>query len=114
MHVVSMSSARLPTEGPEVTDDPGPMADVTLQPRGVDGQTFAVALGSEHLHPFLDDNAAFELWPVRYVNDDVVTEWGVAELRGRSIRERASALIGIAHPNHRERLHFEAGRVGYP
>ena len=27
------------------------------------------ALGSERLYRFLDDNAAFELWPVRYVND---------------------------------------------
>src|SRR4051794_7739614 len=34
----------------------------------------------------------------------VVTEYGVAELFGRSIRERAAALIGIAHPDHRDRL----------
>ena len=27
------------------------------------------ALGTERLYDFLDDNAAFELWPVRYVND---------------------------------------------
>ena len=30
--------------------------------------------------------------------DKVVTEWGVAELRGRSLRERARSLIAIAHP----------------
>ena len=161
------------------------------------------ALGSTRLYRFLDDNTAFELWPVRYVNDPrviaqedgfvsinatvsvdligqcasetvngayysssggqadfargsmysrggqgfvvlhstakesaisrivtqltpgdvvttlkntvdhVVTEWGVAKLRGRSIRERASALIAIAHPDHRDRLRFEARRVGY-
>ena len=161
------------------------------------------ALGSERLYRFLDDNAAFELWPVRYVNDPrviaqeagfvsinatvsvdllgqcasetvggayysssggqadfargamysadgqgfvvlhstahgssiskivaqlapgdvvttlkntvdhVVTEWGVAELRGRSIRERAAALIAIAHPDHRDRLRAEARRIGY-
>jgi acyl-CoA hydrolase len=161
------------------------------------------ALGSERLYRFLDDNPAFELWPVRYVNDPrviaqedgfvsinatvsvdlmgqcasetingvyysssggqadfargalyskggqgyvvlhstaketaiskivtqlaagdvvttlkntvdhVVTEWGVAELRGRSIRERAAALIGIAHPHHRDRLRSEAQRAGY-
>ena len=162
------------------------------------------ALGSERLYRFLDDNPAFELWPVRYVNDPrviapeagfvsinstsrvdligqcasetiggayysssggqadfargamysqagrasscctrpprtsaiskivtrrsppgdvvttikntvdkVVTEWGVAELRGRSIRERAPALIAIAHPDHRDRLRFEANRAGY-
>ncbi len=34
----------------------------------------------------------------------VVTEFGVANLRGKSIRERAHALINIAHPNFREEL----------
>jgi 4-hydroxybutyrate CoA-transferase len=38
----------------------------------------------------------------------VVTEWGVAELFGRTIRERATALIAIAHPDHRDRLGAEA------
>jgi acyl-CoA hydrolase len=161
------------------------------------------ALGTSRLYEFLDENAAFELWPVRYVNDPrviaqedgfvsinstiavdllgqcasetvggayysssggqadfargamyskggqgfvvlastakddtiskivtrlapgdvvttlkntvdkVVTEWGVAELRGRSLRQRAAALIAIAHPAHRDRLHAEAAGVGY-
>jgi acyl-CoA hydrolase len=34
----------------------------------------------------------------------VVTEWGVAELFGRSLAERARALIAIAHPDFREDL----------
>ncbi|HLA16197.1 MAG TPA: acetyl-CoA hydrolase/transferase C-terminal domain-containing protein [Candidatus Limnocylindrales bacterium] len=34
----------------------------------------------------------------------VVTEYGVAELYGRSIRERARALIDIAHPSFRDEL----------
>jgi acyl-CoA hydrolase len=42
----------------------------------------------------------------------VVTEWGVAELFGRSLRERAAALIAIAHPDHRDRLTVEARRLG--
>jgi acyl-CoA hydrolase len=161
------------------------------------------ALGTRRLYDFLDENAAFELWPVRYVNDPrviaqeagfvsinatiavdllgqcasetvqgayysssggqadfargamysnggqgfvvlhstakdgeiskivsqlapgdvvttlkntvdkVVTEWGVAELRGRSIRERARSLISVAHPDHRDRLAAEAARLGY-
>ncbi len=161
------------------------------------------ALGTRALYDFIDENAAFELWPVRYVNDPrviaqeagfvsinatiavdllgqcasetvhgsyysssggqadfargamyseggqgfvvlhsttrdgtvskivsqlaagdvvttlkntvdkVVTEWGVAELRGRSIRERSSALIAIAHPDHRDRLRAEAAALGY-
>jgi acyl-CoA hydrolase len=36
--------------------------------------------------------------------DHVVTEWGVAELRGKSLRERARQLIGIAHPSFRDEL----------
>jgi acyl-CoA hydrolase len=38
----------------------------------------------------------------------IVTEYGVAELHGRSIAERARALIGIAHPDFRDRLWSEA------
>ncbi len=38
----------------------------------------------------------------------VVTEFGVAELWGKSLRERARALIAIAHPDHRDRLAYEA------
>jgi acyl-CoA hydrolase len=34
----------------------------------------------------------------------VVTEWGVAELHGRSLPERARALIAIAHPDFRDEL----------
>jgi len=160
------------------------------------------ALGSRRLYEFLDENAAFELWPVKYVNDPriiaqesnfvsinstiavdllgqcasetvagtyysssggqadfargamysaggqgfvvlhsttnrgtskivpqlapgdvvttlkntvdkIVTEWGIAELRGRSIRERAKALIAVAHPDHRDHLCNEAKRLAY-
>jgi len=38
----------------------------------------------------------------------VVTEFGVAELWGKSLRERARALIAVAHPDHRDRLAHEA------
>ena len=38
----------------------------------------------------------------------VVTEWGVAELFGKSIREREEALISIAHPDFRDELANEA------
>jgi 4-hydroxybutyrate CoA-transferase len=40
----------------------------------------------------------------------VVTEWGVAELWGKSLRERARALIAVAHPDHRDFLTSEARR----
>lgn len=42
----------------------------------------------------------------------VVTEFGVAQLRGKSMRERARALIGIAHPDFRPALEEQAGRLG--
>lgn len=38
----------------------------------------------------------------------VVTEYGVAYLYGKNLRQRAKALIDIAHPDHRERLTEEA------
>jgi acyl-CoA hydrolase len=34
----------------------------------------------------------------------VVTEYGAADLRGRSLRERTEALVQIAHPDHRDSL----------
>ena len=36
--------------------------------------------------------------------DYIVTEYGIAHLRGKTLRERAEALIEIAHPNHRTEL----------
>jgi acyl-CoA hydrolase len=41
--------------------------------------------------------------------DTVVTEYGIAELRGRSVSERAQALIAIAHPAFRTALTKAAG-----
>jgi acyl-CoA hydrolase len=37
-----------------------------------------------------------------------VTEYGVAQLRGKSARQRAQALIAIAHPDHRGELTAQA------
>ena len=46
---------------------------------------------------------------VRYV----VTEYGVADLYARTIRERARALIGIAHPEFRDELEQAARQLKY-
>lgn len=43
----------------------------------------------------------------------VVTEWGVANLHGKSIRERALALITIAHPKFRSELLKKAKELNY-
>ncbi len=45
--------------------------------------------------------------------ESIVTEWGVAEMHGRSIPERARALIAIADPRFRDELAAEARKVHY-
>jgi 4-hydroxybutyrate CoA-transferase len=46
---------------------------------------------------------------VRYV----VTEYGVADLYGKTIRQRAQQLIKIAHPDFREDLTRQAKELHY-
>jgi 4-hydroxybutyrate CoA-transferase len=41
----------------------------------------------------------------------VVSEYGIADLRGRSVPDRAKALISIAHPNFRDELEREFQRI---
>jgi len=43
----------------------------------------------------------------------VVTEYGIAELYGKSIRQRTHALINIAHPDFRDQLKKEAAELRY-
>jgi acyl-CoA hydrolase len=52
--------------------------------------------------PALDAQALCTL--PRYLADAVITEHGIAELRGRSVEQRAMALIGVAAPAHRAAL----------
>ena len=49
----------------------------------------------------------------RYDVHYIVTEYGVADLHGKSIRQRARALIDIAHPDQRAPLEQEAIRLRY-
>ena len=52
--------------------------------------------------PMLDEGAA-----VTTLRNDihyVVTEYGIAELKGKTLSERGRALIGIAHPDFRAEL----------
>ncbi len=46
---------------------------------------------------------------VRYV----VTEYGIADLYGKTIRQRAKALINIAHPQFRQELTHQANELNY-
>jgi RimJ/RimL family protein N-acetyltransferase len=56
------------------------------------------------------------LFAIRESTDTVVTEYGVASLGGRTVRERAQALIDIAHPDDRLDLVEMAKKKGilYP
>jgi len=45
--------------------------------------------------------------------DYIVTEYGIVNLRGKNIRERAELLISIAHPKFRESLRKEAIEAGF-
>jgi 4-hydroxybutyrate CoA-transferase len=56
--------------------------------------------------PFLAEGAAVTMSRVDV--DYIVTEYGIAELKGKSLRERAQNLIEIAHPDFRDELKEEA------
>jgi acyl-CoA hydrolase len=82
-----------------------------------EGQSFIVLHSTPHdesvsrIVPTLHPGAAVTSY--KNIVDKVVTEYGVAELRGRSIRERTIRLIEIAHPKFREELTVKAREFGY-
>ena len=78
----------------------------TAMVKGPDGQKQEVS----KIVPQLMPGAAVSL--SRNDVDRVVTEYGVAELRGTSIRDRVARLIEIAHPKFREQLWDQAVEVG--
>lgn len=61
-----------------------------------------------HIVPWLE--AGTIVTTSRVDLDYVVTEYGVASLRGRSVRERIQELINISHPNFRDYLRSEVKR----
>lgn len=48
----------------------------------------------------------------RFDVDNIVTEFGIAKMWGRTIKQRAKSLINIAHPDFREQLEREAFNAG--
>lgn len=61
--------------------------------------------------PTLPEGSAVTLH--RSFVDHVVTEHGVAKLRGRTVKERTLALIAVAAPEFREELKSKAKALGY-
>ncbi len=64
---------------------------------------------SSRIVPFLENIAVVvPRGDVQYV----VTEYGIVNLFGKSLQERAMALISIAHPDFREDLFYQAKKIG--
>lgn len=62
----------------------------------------ATGKGISRISPFLKEGAG--VVTTRAHAHYIVTEYGIAYLYGKNMRQRAKALIEIAHPNHREAL----------
>ncbi|MGE3873457.1 MAG: GNAT family N-acetyltransferase [Parvibaculaceae bacterium] len=67
--------------------------------------------GASRIKPLLEagDSVGIGRFNVHYV----ITEYGIAYLFGKSIRERALAMIEVAHPDHREALLEAAKKLNY-
>lgn len=61
--------------------------------------------------PMLDPGAVVSI--PRNIADYIVTEYGIARLKDRPVRERVEQLIAIAHPDFREELRKEARKMLY-
>ncbi len=64
---------------------------------------------SSRIVPFLDRGAS--VTSLRHDIDYVVTEQGIAHLRGKTLKERAKSLIGVAHPKFRDWLESERAKI---
>ncbi len=65
--------------------------------------------GTSKIVPFLQQGAG--VVTTRAHVHYVVTEYGVANLYGKTIEERVKLLIGIAHPAHRDELHKNSKQI---
>jgi acyl-CoA hydrolase len=104
--------------GPNYWSSTGGQGDYT---RGAlyseNGQSFIV------LHSTTSDESVSRIVPALHAGaalsasknivDNVVTEHGVAEMRGRTIRQRTIRLIEVAHPKFRDELKAAARGYGY-
>ena len=79
--------------------------------RGIYAFTSVSSKGLSKINAMLQPGAQVTI-PRNYA-DYIVTEYGIAALRGRTVRERALALIAIAHPDHRADLTRQAKELGY-
>ncbi len=59
--------------------------------------------------PYLNEGSIVTI--PRVYADSVITEWGVAQLAGKTHRERAEELVRVAHPDFRAELKEAARKI---
>ena len=80
--------------------------------RAILAQTSTTKKGTlSRIVPILDPGAIVSV--SRNLTDMVVTEYGVAKLRARTVKQRVENLIAAAHPDFRAELRKEANRYLY-
>jgi acyl-CoA hydrolase len=79
--------------------------------RGIMAFTSVTKKGYSKIKTLLTPGANITV-PRNYV-DYIVTEYGIAPMRGRSVRERTENLIAVAHPDFRAQLRKEAEELFY-
>jgi acyl-CoA hydrolase len=58
--------------------------------------------GESRIVPFLKQGAG--VVTTRSHVQYIITEYGIADLYGKTLKQRAAALVNIAHPDHREAI----------
>ncbi len=79
---------------------------ITVLPSTASGGKFS------RIVPMLDAGTVVTV--PRIAADTIITEFGIAKLKGLTQRQRALALIAIAHPDHREELKKKAEELYWP
>jgi len=95
-----------------VATTPGEVINIVSGSRISKGGFSVFALPSRNLKNEPNIHLSIDKYPYQFNSrgsvDMIVTDYGVANLKGRTIRERAQAIIEVAHPDDRERLVEEA------
>lgn len=104
------------TIGHRIWTGPGGLSVFPIAAKLSRGGRSIIALRSSHVvNGELVSNIVCDLLPGTVVTvqrgwvDYVVTEYGIASLSGKTVKERAWELIGVAHPDFRDRLQEQAG-----
>ena len=82
------------------------------------GKSFMCMSSTYERHSVRESRIVVDLTPGNIVTTTradmmyVVTEYGIVNLKGRSVPDRARAMISIAHPDFRDELERDARRLG--